>query len=150
MSRSTRGREQIVAPVAATFAATPFDVVQCLAFDVVFRVDSGATATFTITDTCDHAGFVNALPMIHNRWMPAIESDGSDSLDELVTMRGYDGEVGRSFTGDFDISVFDSPVEELGRLQPRELIACYWREVAVSWKGGTTLERVVPPAIEPG
>lgn len=55
MSRSTRGREQIVAPVAATFAATPFDVGQCLAFDVVFQVDSGATATFTITDDEDTA-----------------------------------------------------------------------------------------------
>ena len=57
--------------------------------------------------------------MIHNRWMPAIESDGTDSLDELVTMRGYDGAVGRSFTGTFDISLFDSPTEELSRLAPR-------------------------------
>ena len=106
-------------------------------------------ASFTITDTCDHAGFVNALPMIHNRWLPAIESDGSDSVDELVTMRGYDAEIGRSFTGTFDISLFDSPVEELGRLQPRELIAGYWREVAVSWKGGTTLERRSLPPMGP-
>lgn len=106
-------------------------------------------AQFTITGESDHAGFVNALPMIHNRWMPAIESDGSDSLDELVTMRGYDAEIGRSFTGDFDISVFDSPAEELGLLQPRELIAGYWREVAVSWKGGTTLERNVLPPVGP-
>ena len=103
-------------------------------------------ATFTITDECDHAGFVNALPMIHNRWMPAIESDGSDSLSELVTMSGYDGEVGRGFTGTFDLSLFDSPVEELTRLVPQELIAGYWREVGVSWKGGTTLERrTLPP-----
>jgi hypothetical protein len=81
--------------------------------------------------------------------MPAIEGDGTDSLDELVTMRGYDAEIGRSFTGDFDISLFDSPAEELGLLQPRELIAGYWREVAVSWKGGTTLERRLLPPVGP-
>jgi hypothetical protein len=79
--------------------------------------------------------------------MPAIESDGSDSLDELVTMRGFDAEVGRTYTGDFTLSLFDSPVEELTRLQPIELIAGYWREVGVSWRAGTTLERAVPPSI---
>lgn len=104
-------------------------------------------ATFTIADECDHAGFVNALPMLHHRWMPAIESDGTDSVDELVTMRGYDTEVGSGFTGTFDISLFDSPVEELSRLQPRELIAGYWREVALSWRGGTTLARATPDPI---
>lgn len=101
-----------------------------------------AEATFTITGESDHAGFVNALPMIHHRWMPRIESDGTDSLAELVTMSGYDAEIGRTFTGDFDLRLFDSPVEELTRLQPTELIAGYWREVGVSWKGGTTLERL--------
>ena len=30
-------------------------------------------ATFEIEAESDHAGFVNALPMVHNRWMPAIE-----------------------------------------------------------------------------
>lgn len=98
-------------------------------------------ARFTITDECDHAGFVNALPMLHHRWVPAIESDGTDSLAELVTMRGYDAEVGRGFTGTFDIELLDSPVEELTRLRPRELIAGYWREVATSWRAGTTVER---------
>ncbi|MEY2957746.1 MAG: hypothetical protein RLZZ01_314 [Actinomycetota bacterium] len=102
-------------------------------------------ARFTITGPSDHAGFVNALPMIHHRWMPAIESDGSDSLSELVTMSGYDAEIGRTFTGTFDIDLFDSPVEELSRLRPHELIAGYWREVGVSWKGGTTLERTSLP-----
>jgi hypothetical protein len=104
-------------------------------------------ATFTISGESENAGFVNALPMIHNRWMPAIESDGSDSLDELVTMRGFDAEIGRTFVGDFDLSLFESPVEELTRLAPIETIAGYWREVGVSWRAGTTLERSVPPPV---
>lgn len=101
-------------------------------------------ARFTITGESDQAGFVNALPMIHNRWMPAIESDGTDSLDELVTMSGYDAEIGRSFAGDATLSFGSSPVEELDRLAPHEIIAAYWREVGTSWRAGTTLERTLP------
>ncbi|MGI9305607.1 MAG: acetoacetate decarboxylase family protein [Gammaproteobacteria bacterium] len=98
-------------------------------------------ATFEITAPSDHAGFVNALPMLHNRWMPAIEGDGRDSLDELVTMSAYESEIGRTFTGAFDITLYESPVEELTALQPQELIAGYWREVSMSWRSGTTLKR---------
>ena len=97
-------------------------------------------AQFTITGPSDDAGFVNALPMVHHRFMPAIESDGTDSLAELVTMRGYDTEIGPAFTGEAEIEFFDSPVEELTRLAPREMIAGYWRNVGTSWNGGTTLE----------
>jgi hypothetical protein len=79
--------------------------------------------------------------MIHNRYFPAIEGDGTDSLDELVTMSGYDGEAGRCFTGTATLELFDSPVEELTRLAPQEMIAGYWRELATSWRAGTTLER---------
>lgn len=104
-------------------------------------------ATFTITGESDHAGFVNALPMVHHRWMPAIEGNGTDSLDELVTMSGFDGEIGRSFAGEFDMTFRDAPVEELSRLPIREPIAGYWREVANSWREGTTLERRTLPEI---
>ncbi len=98
-------------------------------------------AKFEITDTCEGAGFVNGLPMLHSRLMPAIEGDGSDSLNELVTMSAYRSEIGRSFTGNFDIQLFESPTEELERLQPQELIAGYWRELSFSWQSGTTISR---------
>ncbi len=97
--------------------------------------------TFEILGDSDHAGFVNSHPMIHNRWMPAIEGEGSDSLDELVTMSAYQGEVGRCFRGDFELQLFDSPVEELAELEPIENIAGYWQEVGFSWRSGTTLRR---------
>lgn len=105
-------------------------------------------ATFEITGDSDHAGFVNGHPMLHNRWMPAIEGDGGDSLDELVTMRAYEAEVGRCFKGDFELQIFDSPVEELTRLAPLENIAGYWREVSQSWRSGTTIRRRNLPEIE--
>jgi hypothetical protein len=100
-----------------------------------------AQARFTITGPSERPGFVNALPMAHNRWMPAIETDGRDSLDEVVTMSGYDVERGRCFVGDFDLEYFDSPVEELLALAPVEKIAGYWHEVGVSWRAGRTLSR---------
>jgi hypothetical protein len=98
-------------------------------------------ATFTITGTSESAGFVNALPMLHHRVFPAIEGDGTDSLDELVTMRGYDAEVGPCFAGDATLQMHESPVEELTRIAPVEMIGGYWREVGTSWRAGTTLER---------
>jgi hypothetical protein len=98
-------------------------------------------ATFTITGTVERAGFVNSHPMIHHRFMPAIERDGGDSLHELVTMRGYDTELGPCYGGEATIALVDSPVEELTRLRPIEMIGGHRREVGTSWNGGTTLER---------
>ena len=49
-----------------------------------------AEGRFTITGAADKPGFVNGLPMAHNRWLPAIETDGTQSLDEVVTMSGFD------------------------------------------------------------
>lgn len=106
-----------------------------------------ATARFTIKQPAEAPGFVNSHPMVHNRWYPAIETNGEDSLSEVVTMRGYDGELGRCFKGDFDLEYFDSPVEELLTIKPKEVIAGYWHEVGVSWRAGTTLSRHTLPAL---
>ena len=40
-------------------------------------------ATFEIRAESDHAGFVNALPMLHSRWMPVIESDGGAAFAKM-------------------------------------------------------------------
>lgn len=98
-------------------------------------------ATFTVTGRAESAGFVNAHPMLHHRVFPAIESDGTDSLHELVTMRGYDTELGPCYSGAATIEFHDSPVEELTRLAPVEMLGGYWREVGTSWNGGITLEK---------
>jgi len=101
----------------------------------------------TITGEADRPGFVNGHPMVHHRWYPAIETDGTDSLSEIVTMGGYDVEKGRCYTGDFDLTYFDSPVEELLSIAPKEKIAAYWHEIGVSWKAGTTLARKTLPDV---
>ncbi|MGA7229142.1 MAG: acetoacetate decarboxylase family protein [Acidimicrobiia bacterium] len=95
----------------------------------------------------DTPGFVNGHPMLHNRRWPTIESDGSDSVDELVTMRGYDGEVADVWSGRGQVDLFDSPADELSLLAPIEVIGAYYHRVAVSWRGGTTLERKIPTEV---
>lgn len=96
-------------------------------------------ARFTITGPSDTAGFVNALPMLHHRWMPSIQPGAGDSLDELVTMGVTDVDSSEVWRGDAEVELFDSPTEDLARLRPRELIGAYYRSVGMSWKGGTLL-----------
>ena len=99
-----------------------------------------AQARFTITGPAEEAGFVNALPMLHHRWLPRIEADGGDSLAEIVTTRGTDVELGPALSGEATLELFESPTEELTRLAPREMLGAYWRSVGMTFAGGTTLE----------
>ncbi|HWL85221.1 MAG TPA: acetoacetate decarboxylase family protein, partial [Polyangiaceae bacterium] len=101
-----------------------------------------AEARFTIATPSAGTGFVNALPMLHTRRWPSIESGAAASLDEVVTMRGRDVELGPAWTGAAELDLFASPTEELAALAPRELLAGYFRSVGVSFDGGTTLASV--------
>jgi hypothetical protein len=95
-------------------------------------------ARFTITAPSESAGFVNALPMLHSRWMPSIEVAG-DSLDELVVLRSTDVELGPAYTGTFELVVHEAAGEELALLVPIEPIAGYWRQVGATFVGGETV-----------
>ena len=77
--------------------------------------------------------------------MPAIEMDGRDSLDELVTMGGFDVELGPVYAGDAEINIFDNPTEELARLAPIEIIGGYYRQVGNSMAGGRTVWAAANP-----
>ena len=100
-----------------------------------------AQARVTLHGPSDTNGFVNGLPMLHHRFVSTIEGDGSDSFHEIVTMRGVDIEVSPAWTGGAELEVFDSPVEELGSIAPREVIGGYWRSVGTTFAGGETLAR---------
>ncbi len=97
-------------------------------------------ARFTIAGPSETNGFVNALPMLHHRFFPSIESGAAPSMNELVTMRGEDWEGSPIWQGEADLAFFDSPVEELTRIAPREIIGAYYRSVGVTWRGGTVLD----------
>ena len=96
-------------------------------------------ARFTIDAPSEEGGFVNALPMLHSRWMPAMNTAEGDVLDELVTMRSVDVELGPAFKGWFTLALHDAPGEEIASLAPVEPIAAYWRQVGATFAGGEHL-----------
>ena len=101
-----------------------------------------ATARIIITGPAENNGFVNALPMVHHRQVRGIERNAGWSLDEVVTMSGFNADAGPAWAADAELELNDSPWDELASLLPvREVLGGYYRQVGVSWDGGTTLAR---------
>jgi acetoacetate decarboxylase len=98
-----------------------------------------AEVTLTLTGESETGGFVNALPMLHSRYMPHIDPSLPAPLDELVTMRSRDVDLGPAYIGEPTVSLFDAPAEELAALESVETIAGYWRQVGATFAGGTTV-----------
>jgi len=98
-----------------------------------------ADATLTLTGTSETGGVVNALPMLHSRWMPDIDPSQAPSIDELVTMSSRDVELGPCWTGIAEVRLHEAPGEELAALAPIEPIGGYWRSVGATFAGGTRL-----------
>jgi acetoacetate decarboxylase len=99
-----------------------------------------ADVTLTLTGQAETGGFVNALPMLHSRWMPHIDPSQPATLDELVTMASQDVEVGPLWTGTPTVALHGSPDDELDALAPVEMIAGYWRQVGATFAGGHRLD----------
>jgi acetoacetate decarboxylase len=99
-----------------------------------------AEAVVTLRAPSATNGFVNAHPMAHHRWLPSIEKGKGLALDELVESGAASFEGGTPWAGDAHLELFDAPTEELARLEVRELIGAYYRQVGVCWDGGTLLE----------
>ncbi|HET9656764.1 MAG TPA: acetoacetate decarboxylase family protein [Kineosporiaceae bacterium] len=99
-----------------------------------------ATARIEITGPSRTNGFVNALPMLHHRQVRGIERGAGWALDEVVTMSGFDADLGPAWAAEAQLDLFDSPWDELASALPvGEIIGGYYRQVGVSWNGGTTL-----------
>jgi acetoacetate decarboxylase len=96
-----------------------------------------ADAVVTLTEEGGTGGFVNALPMLHSRWLPSIAADGADVHADLVTMRSADVEVGPVWRGTAELALYETPGEELASLRVVEPIAAYWRQVGATFVGGT-------------
>jgi acetoacetate decarboxylase len=98
-----------------------------------------AEARLQLRGPSDDAGFVNARPMLHSRWMPAIDPGRGDAFAELVTMRSSNVQLGPAWSGTAEIRLFDAPGEEIAALAPLEMIGGYWRQVGASFVGGATV-----------
>ncbi|MFD6289011.1 acetoacetate decarboxylase family protein [Streptomyces sp. NPDC060205] len=99
-----------------------------------------AQAVVTLRGPCETNGFVNAHPMLHHRWLPAVEKGKGLALDELIESGAASFEGGQPWTGEAELELFEAPTEELARLEVREPIAAYYRQVGVVWDGGRLLE----------
>ncbi|MEZ5095583.1 MAG: acetoacetate decarboxylase family protein [Nocardioides sp.] len=100
-----------------------------------------ADAVLTLREESDTNGFVNGHPMAHHRIYPDIAGQG-DAYAELIRSGGSEFEGGQSWRGDVQLTLYDSPTEELSRLTVDEVIGGYYRQVGVVWDGGTTLARL--------
>ncbi|MFF9349350.1 acetoacetate decarboxylase family protein [Streptomyces sp. NPDC014734] len=99
-----------------------------------------AQAVVTLREPSPTHGFVNGHPMAHHRLLPSVETGGGLALDELIESGAASFEGGQAWVGDADLELFASPTEELARLEIREPIAAYYRQVGVVWDGGRLLE----------
>jgi acetoacetate decarboxylase len=98
-----------------------------------------AQATLRITGESASNGFVNGHPMAHHRVLPGIAKGSADAFAELIASGGASFEAGQAWTGEASLDLFGSPTEELDRLEVREIIGGYYRQVGVVWDGGKTL-----------
>jgi acetoacetate decarboxylase len=99
-----------------------------------------AEARVTLVEETDSNGFVNAHPMAHSRTVTSIDDSAAFSLDELVSTASAEFEGGSPWRAKVDsLLIYDSPTEELHRLQPQELIGAYYRQVGMQWNGGELL-----------
>ncbi|WP_030437246.1 acetoacetate decarboxylase family protein [Actinoplanes subtropicus] len=98
-----------------------------------------AEAVLTLRSESATNGFVNGHPMAHHRFFPGIEKGSPDAYVELIRSGAAAFEGGQAWSGDVELRLFDSPTEELARLEIHEIIGGYYRQVGVVWDGGQTL-----------
>lgn len=96
-----------------------------------------ASAVVTLREPAESNGFVNGHRMLHSRFMPSIKAGQGLSFDQLVTMGGTDADLGQAWRGDAELTLGDSPWDELGSILPvDEILGGYYRELGVTFAGG--------------
>jgi acetoacetate decarboxylase len=68
-----------------------------------------------------------------------VEKGAPDALSELIASGTASVEAGQAWRGEATLELFESPTEELADLEVREIIAGYYRQVGVTWDGGSVL-----------
>jgi hypothetical protein len=102
----------------------------------------------TLREKSESNGFVNGHKMLHSRWMPSITPGLGNSLDQLVTMGGVDLDLGEPWAGDAELELFDSNWDELKSILPVEkVLGGYYREVGVTFNGGTLVKDSSNPTV---
>ena len=84
---------------------------------------AGPGGEYARCEEAPSSGFVNAHPMAHHRWMPSVAKGAPDSLAELIVSGSASPQAGPAWRGDATLELFESPTEELARLEVREIVA---------------------------
>ena len=101
-----------------------------------------AEARITLTEPSPINGFVNDHKMAHNRYVNSIDTPGQMVLDEIIATGAAEGDGGQAWKASIDqFNLYDSPTEELSRLEPSEFIGAYYKQVGVKWDGGSVIYR---------
>jgi acetoacetate decarboxylase len=123
----------------------PFGPAPRLAAGAVFGATLAAAdrriadAVITLRGEVEKNGFVNGHPMVHHRWLPAIDGRG-DAHAELIESSGAKFEGGKPWIADVEsFRLYDVPTEELAGLEVKEIIGGYYRQIGVTWNGGRSL-----------
>ncbi len=98
-----------------------------------------AESVVTLREEVESNGFVNSHPMAHHRIYPSIERGAPDAYVELISSAAAELVGGPSWGGDAELRLFESPTEELARLEVDEVIGGYYRQVGLKWDGGVSL-----------
>ncbi|MGF1647297.1 MAG: acetoacetate decarboxylase family protein [Kineosporiaceae bacterium] len=99
-----------------------------------------AQAVVTLEGPSEHNGLVNAHPMAHHRYLPGIAAGAPDAYVELIESGSAAADLGPAWRGKAELELFESPTEELARLEVREITGAYYRQLGVVWNGGATLD----------
>ncbi len=69
-------------------------------------------------------------------------------MDQLITMGGVDADLGTPWVGDAELNLFDPRWDELASILPvQEILGGYFREVGVTFNGGTLVKDFSNPNI---
>ncbi len=98
-----------------------------------------ADAVLTLRAESESNGFVNGHPMAHHRILRGIGSGAPDAFAELIASGAAEVEAGPAWSGDVELNLYESPTEELARMEVHEILGGYYRQVGVKWDGGTSL-----------
>lgn len=105
-----------------------------------------ASAVVTLRERSETNGFVNGHRMLHSRFMPSIAGGTALSFDQLIAVGSTDFDLGPAWRGDAELTLADSPWDELGSLLPvEEILGGYYREVGATFASGDLIaDRSIP------
>ncbi|MEM1994065.1 MAG: acetoacetate decarboxylase family protein [Nitrososphaerales archaeon] len=103
-----------------------------------------AYATLTIKREATPEELPKPLDLIHTRHFPNIDVENKGTtVHELVQLQTQKGsvKVGKVWAGDATLQFYDSDIEELSALQPKEIVAGYYFSIGFTTRGTRLLHR---------